>query len=288
MGSKRLILGQVTAISCIIVSSASNPYLLQSVNARQNSFSPSVIRSDVKKDTEQSTETKKTAEGATTPEDPSQGLMRIKILQLLEEVAESTDKWENAEVAAKIETRIADMIWDMEPVTAQKYLAKAWERTSDIKPPKQERSRYRNESSKNNVRQAVLLVARKRAPGLAADWLKQITDEEEKSRSEGNRGVFDDRSTRSTVLLQMAMATVEENPSSAADLAIESLQDGVSFGLQAVLIALQAKDSDLAQKVVRAALARVRATGGADPSELLILYSYFYTPGQITAPNSTL
>jgi len=79
---------------------------------------------------------------------------------------------------------------------------------------------------------------------------------------------------------------VEENPSAAADLAIQSLRDGVSFGLQSVLVSLQAQSFELSERVFRAALARVTASGLSDPNELLILYSYLYTPGRISAASS--
>ena len=82
------------------------------------------------------------------------------------------------------------------------------------------------------------------------------------------------------------MQVVEEDPNAAATLAIESLQDGVSFGFQQVLIKIQEKNVELSQRVFRAALARLRSAGMLDPNELLILYAYLYTPGRIVAANT--
>lgn len=114
-----------------------------------------------------------------------------------------------------------------------------------------------------------------------------MSQEKEADGEGGGRGVFDDRTQRGAALLQMAMSVVKENPSAAAEFATQSLRDGVSFGLQGVLIALQAQSFELSERVFRAALARVSASGLTDPNELLILYSYLYTPGRISAAPSS-
>jgi hypothetical protein len=111
-----------------------------------------------------------------------------------------------------------------------------------------------------------------------------MAQESEKER--GDRGAFDDRTPRSTLLLQMALQLVQEDPEAAAGLLIDSLQDGISFGFQQVLIRIQEKNLQLSQKVFRAALSRLKTTGMLDPNELLILYAYLYTPGRILAANT--
>ena len=78
----------------------------------------------------------------------------------------------------------------------------------------------------------------------------------------------------------------DENPEAAAALAMESLQDGISFGFQQVLIRIQEKNVQLSQRVFRAALSRLKTAGMLDPNELLILYAYLYTPGRIIAANT--
>ncbi|HEX6283292.1 MAG TPA: hypothetical protein VFZ71_00395 [Pyrinomonadaceae bacterium] len=130
----------------------------------------------------------------------------------------------------------------------------------------------------------MLLVARKRAPELARKWLEQMAQEAEQAKSE--RGAFDDRTPRSTLLLQMALHIVDEDPNAAASLLIESLQDGISFGFQRVLIRIQEKNVELSHNVFRAALSRLRINGMLDPNELLILYAYLFTPGRVVAANT--
>ncbi len=129
-------------------------------------------------------------------------------------------------------------------------------------------------------------MARHRAPELAKKWLEQMAQDAESDQNKQERGAFDDRTARSTVLLQMALQTVAENPEAAAGMATDSLVDGISFGFQEVLLRIQEKDFDLAQKVFRAGMARLQTAGMLDPNELLILYAYLYTPGRITAANT--
>ncbi len=213
-------------------------------------------------------------------------LQLARILALLRETAESARGWTDAAAGSKAQTQIADLVWDLDAVTARDYLVRGWETAGKVEDRKQEHSRYRNESLKTEARREVMLVARKRAPELAERWLKEMA-QEESERSGPNRGVFDDRTPRSTILLQMALQTVADNPGTAAALMIESLADGVSFGFQEVLIRLQEKDFELAQRVFRSALARLRTAGMIDPDELLILYAYLYSPGRVRAANTS-
>lgn len=207
-----------------------------------------------------------------------------RIVAVLSATADNAKNWSDAAAASKVQAQIADVIWDADPETARGYLVKAWVTTEKVEIPKRERSPFRNESPRTEARREVILVARKRAPDLSKIWLQQMAQETEKDR--GDRGAFDDRTPRSTLLLQMALQLVQEDPEAAAGLLIDSLQDGISFGFQQVLIRIQEKNLQLSQKVFRAALSRLKTTGMLDPNELLILYAYLYTPGRILAANT--
>lgn len=225
-----------------------------------------------------------TKEAARQRELERQLLLNTAFRSLLD-VAEDANQWQNSAASARVQSQVADLVWDFDAITGRACLVRAWNATNKIKQADQERSQYRNNSLTANVRRDVLLVARKRAPDLNAKWLEQITNEDtETDKKGGGRGVFDDRTTRSTVLLQMALSLLPQNPKGAADLAIQSLLDGISFGLQPVLIGLQEKEPALAQMVFRAALARAQT---ADLDQLFILYAYLYTPGRTFAPNTT-
>lgn len=218
--------------------------------------------------------------------DQIQQRLMTRVREVLRTIAENSKQWKDASAAARAQAQVADLLWESEPDAARIYLAQAWATASSVEEAKQERSRFRNESARDGVRRDVLLIARRRASDLAKQWLKQMAQEAEDAHDSEPRGVFDDRTARSAVLLQMALQTADNDPQAAADLAVDSLQDGVSFGLQQVLIKLQEKSFDLAQKVFRAALNRVQTSGLIDPSELLILYSYLYSPGRIVAANT--
>ena len=207
-----------------------------------------------------------------------------RIIAVLSATADNAKNWTDPAAASKVQAQIADVIWDADAEIARGYLVKAWERTDKVEIPKQVGSPFRNQSPRTEARREVILVARKRAPDLSKKWLQQMAQESE--QDQGGRGAFDDRTSRSTVLLQMALQIVQDDPEAAAALATESLQDGVSFGFQQVLIRIQEKNFELSQKVFRAALSRLKTAGMLDPNDLLILYAYLYTPGRVLAANT--
>ena len=207
-----------------------------------------------------------------------------RILAVLSATADNAKNWTDAAAASKVQAQIADVIWDADAEIARGYLVKAWDTTDKVEVPKRVGSPFRNQSPRTDARREVILVARKRAPDLTKKWLQQMAQESEQDPRD--RGVFDDRTPRSTVLLQMALQVVQEDPEAAATLATDSLQDGISFGFQQVLIRIQEKNFELSQRVFRAALSRLKTVGMLDPNELLILYAYLYTPGRIPAANT--
>src|SRR5215217_1483549 len=207
-----------------------------------------------------------------------------RILAVLSATADNAKTWTDAAAASKVQAQIADVIWDADAEIARGYLIKAWQTTEKVETSKRERSPFRNQSPRTEARREVILVARKRATDLSKKWLQQMADESEQDQYE--RGAFDDRTPRSTLLLQMALQLVQDDPDAAASLATDSLQDGISFGFQQVLIRIQEKKFDLSQRVFRAALSRLRSAGMLDPNELLILYAYLYTPGRVLAANT--
>jgi len=217
---------------------------------------------------------------------PSQLELLKRIIDVLNSTAEEAKKWDDKGVAARTQAQIADLVWDANQENGNNYLKAAWTAATKVEEPKRDRSSFVNPSLRNAVRRDVLLVARKRAPELAAIWLEEMI-EESNSAEKNERGTFDDRSARSAVLLQMANQVVAENPQAAAELLIDSLRDGVSFNFQTTLIRIQQKDSALAETVFRAALARLRAAGMSDPNELLTLYAYLYTPGRVIGANTS-
>lgn len=210
-----------------------------------------------------------------------------RVSNVLRETADDAKSWDDAKTSAQVQARIADIVWDIDPPSAESYLMKAWEKSKDVKESGKKPSEYRNSSARVEASREVLLVARKRAPELAEKWLVELTDSAEEDFQKRNNGMFDDRTAKSAVLLQMAMQTAAENPEAAAAFATESLRDGISYGLQTVLIAIQEKNPELAQSVVRTALQRLQTAGIESPNEILILYSYVYLPGLVFAASGS-
>jgi hypothetical protein len=213
---------------------------------------------------------------------------RARAFEVLRSVGDDARGWKDAGASARVGSQVADLVWEADADAARVYLVRAWESAARVEESKQSSlTRYRNTSPRTEARQQVLLVARRRDRALAERWLSQMADEAEAASNSQPRGVFDDRTPRSTVLLQMALSVAAENPQAAAELANESLRDGVSFGFQNVLIAIQEKDFKLAASVFRNALARLQSAGLADPNEIYVLASYLYTPGRIVGANTT-
>jgi hypothetical protein len=214
--------------------------------------------------------------------------LRARSLDALRATGEEARQWKDAAAAARTQSQIADLTWDVEPDAARVQLVRAWESAGRVEGKDDSSgARFRNVSPRTTVRQQVLLIARRRDRALAEKWLEEMAAEIDASKGQQPRGVFDDRTPRSTVLLEMALANASTNPEAAAELATESLRDGVSFGFQNVLIAIQEKDFKLAATVFRAALARVKTSGLVDPNEVFVLASYLYTPGRIVGANTT-
>ncbi|MFN2481758.1 MAG: hypothetical protein ABR554_09850 [Pyrinomonadaceae bacterium] len=229
----------------------------------------------------------KSKPSATGSADIAEQQARARALDVLRSVGDDAKGWKDAAAAARVGSQAADLLWDADADAARAYLVRAWEAAARVEEPKQAQARMRNISPRTEARQDVLLVARRRDRALAERWLGQMAEDAEAASSSQPRGVFDDRTPRSTVLLQMALSTAATNPQAAAELANESLRDGVSFGFQNVLIAIQEKDFKLAASVFRNALARLQSAGLADPNEIYVLASYLYTPGRVVGANTT-
>jgi hypothetical protein len=212
-----------------------------------------------------------------------QNTLNLRIINILYQTADQAKGWEDVRISSGIQAQAADLMWDFDPISAEGYLIKAWNKAKQAKESEEKISRFRNVSNRIEVSREVLVVARKRQPELAEKWLKELSDLAEEDFSKRNKGLFDDRTAKSAVLLQMAMQIVETDVQAAASLATESLADGVSFGFQSVLIKIQEKNAELAAQVFRAALRRINSSGISSANEIQILYSYLYTPGGISA-----
>lgn len=224
---------------------------------------------------------------AADPADVLEQQARARAIDVLRSVGDDARGWKDTASSARVGSQVADLLWDADADAARVYLVRAWESAARVEESKQSQTRFRNTSPRTEARQQVLLVAYRRDRALAGRWLGQMADEAKSARDSQPRGAFDDRTPRSAVLLQMALAVAATNPQAAAELANESLRDGVSFGLQNVLIAIQEKDFKLAASVFRNALARLQTAGLSDANEVYVLSSYLYTPGRVVGANTT-
>lgn len=212
----------------------------------------------------------------------------LMLIQELHSVAISAENWTDSARSARVQARIADFTWTLDPTRATKYLTKAWVTAESIKETSTESSRFKNDDSlKVNVKSEILMIAQKRLPEFAQKWVEEMKDPPDDKQQKRESGMFDNRTQRSALLLQSALQNIDTDPQAAAEMAIRSLEDGISFDLRNVLVRLQEKEFRLAQGVFRAALGALRSFSMRDPNELLILHAYLYTPVGVSAANTS-
>jgi hypothetical protein len=193
-------------------------------------------------------------------------------------------KWNDKAALVQTLSGAADLIWDEQPERSRAWLEQAWDVANTI----EERSsvtaatHVRNRSERERARFAILDVAQRRDPQLAAKLVEQLASEREPADGGERRGPFDDRNARSEQLLSLAMSAVERNPKLAAALAERSLADGISYRLQQVLLSLRGRDAAAADHLFDAALSRLE-TRFTHVSEAHVLASYLFTPGRVMA-----
>jgi hypothetical protein len=214
----------------------------------------------------------------------SESPQRIRARAIAVELAGDALMWEDKRASVWVLAQTADLVWADDPERSRNWLKRAWELAEQVASEEAGNAtrRYRSDSPRAKARASVLGVAQKRDPQFAESLLSQLAEEGESSRSDSRRGVFDDRSARSEQLLNLALATVESDPAAASSLARRSLNDGVSFQLQTLLLALRQRDGAAADRLFDAALDRLEK-GFANPSEGQVLASYLFTPGRVAA-----
>lgn len=213
--------------------------------------------------------------------------LRLRAEDLAASTADEALKWEDKESAVRIISQAADLLWDDYPDRCRDWLKSAWGLTATVSAVDADEAvrRFRSTSPQSLARSAVLNVAHRHDRELAEQLLEQLLESKEQEESRAKRGVFDDRSVRSEQLLNMAMALAEKDPNTSAELAEQSLADGVSFQLQGLLLTLRKRDEAAAGRVFDQAVNRL-AIDFSHPSEGQILASYLFTPGRVASPGA--
>lgn len=213
--------------------------------------------------------------------------LRSRAQDLAAATAEEALKWEDKASAVRVISQAADLLWDEYPERCRAWLASAWELTAAVSAKDADESvrRFRSTSPRSAARTAVLGVAQKHDRQFADGLLARLDEEKDQDAESLRQGVFDDRTARSEQLLNLALAYAENDPATSAELAEKSLADGVSFQLQALLLALRGRDEAAAGRVFDSALRRLAASF-THPSEGQVLASYLFTPGRVLSPGS--
>lgn len=211
------------------------------------------------------------------------GEKRARAVSLIEQTALEAPLWQEPEAIVTALTESADLLWEENP-KASLWLSKAWDsigRVEERENPDELKQIWRG-SQRSRMRTIVLAVALKRDAQLADRFLQTLEPTESSTNDNLERGAFDDRSARSEQLLRLAASAIDHNPTLALSLADRSLQEGISFNLQTILLQLRLKDPRLANQLFDSALARLNRSPAAF-AENQILASYLFRPGQVVA-----
>lgn len=210
---------------------------------------------------------------------------RAQAVSMVEQTAAEAPLWDDKRSAVQVLADAADLLWDKAPAQGAKWLTKAWELIDQVSdaPKDKHLKEFSSRSEQNDLRTAVLSIARKHQPELAEKFLKQLSETAPSEKKE--RGAFDDRTARSEQLLQMARQTADSSPELAFTLAERSLADGISYSLQTVLTSLRKKNVALANQLFDLALVRF-SSAEPDPSEAEVLAGYLFQPGLTFSSNN--
>lgn len=210
---------------------------------------------------------------------------RAQAVSMVEQTAAEAPLWDDKRSAVQVLADAADLLWDKAPAQGAKWLTKAWELIDQVSdaPKDKHMKEFSARSEQNDLRTAVLSIARKHEPELAEKFLKQLSETAPSEKKE--RGAFDDRTARSEQLLQMARQTADSSPELAFTLAERSLADGISYSLQTVLTSLRKKNVALANQLFDLALVRF-SSAEPDPSEAEVLAGYLFQPGLTFSSNN--
>lgn len=216
---------------------------------------------------------------------PLGGQLRQRALDIAASTADEALGWDDRRAAVRCLSLAADLLWADYPERSRGWLEKAWAIAGAISDEDADPSvvRFRSTSPRSQARATVLDIAQKHDRQLADQLIAHLGEEGEPSGEGTRRGAFDDRTARSEQLLNTALAVAERDPASAAELASQSLADGVSFQLQSLLLALRERDRAIAGRLFDSALERLRVDF-RQTSEAQVLASYLFTPGRVTGP----
>lgn len=228
----------------------------------------------------------KTAEKVFTEKERRLQAQKIQAIYLATKSADEALNWENKKLAIEVLADASELLWNEDSVQSEKWLVKAWKFIDQVEESNTDgkMNEFFTPSEKAGLRTQVLTVARKRAPKLAEQFLKQIAEQEPEAKKD--RGAFDDKTARSEQLLSLAQQLVETDPNTTFSLAERSLADGISFKLQTVLTSLRQKNPTLANRLFDLALARL-LSNPQEPSDAQVLAGYLFRSGFTFAANST-
>jgi tetratricopeptide (TPR) repeat protein len=181
-------------------------------------------------------------------------------------------KIDDATTRAQVEAQFANELWSRDEARARKLFQKAYD-DSILIPAPTERDGFLLTPSCGSVRSKIVQSLMSHDPEFAYRLVIDSSSQTACYFGPKEQNAYE--SMHAVLLVQIASALVSKNPVAAANLARQSLQEGIVFLIPDLLTRLEAVDAKLSASLLNAAVDRI-AEEDVYPLEILTMSSYFF------------
>lgn len=221
---------------------------------------------------------------------------QTQVISLLNSLAIEARSYRDEALRARVQAKVADVLWDVEPENARNLFHRAWEiaETIEMRVSTQTaaagRPRSQLNSQRTGLRSEILRLAARRDRALGEEFLARMTsaanDANKTSASTNNPA---DSITPEQIAERLRLATdflASGDVGRALQYADPALTRVSSQSIQ-FLVSLRPKDSVAADQRVAALLARAANDPVADANTVSLLTTYAFTPAMMLTVSPT-
>lgn len=198
---------------------------------------------------------------------------------LLDSAASDLKKVENLEERISLAENIARMLAGRRPERTRQMLDSLFDDALKQLRAESPANAFKRQSAESQI-WTIVRIAGSFDTQLAKSYIEKYT-EKEISEEDSEKRVQASGLSRGELYLRLATEMIERNPGLAISLAGNVIKREVPNEILVFLGTLRKKDIGLANSFFLTALQSVKARGGKDINELLLLYSYALSPLQV-------
>jgi hypothetical protein len=202
--------------------------------------------------------------------------LRLSAISLLHSLAQTANEIEAIGDRVTVLAEIGDAFWPVDREYARTVLLRSFKEIDKLIPGVDDDNK-RVASVKRHLRQLVLSRIAKHEPAFARELIQDQAKEAPTANEKAVR-FYGGTSPSAEALLGIAQTFIATDPKRAATIASYSLQDGLSQRLRLFLTHLRAKDSDVADVLVTAAISEAGRQHPGNLFDVLVLWDYVYQP----------